>query len=125
MRFNRILPKKLDEKVVKRVFLTSKISSWWNPENFDAVRNPLLAFRDMYVKERRDIVEFLKDKMFELSNILEVGCGSGRITLSVVKEFRRECRYLNYVSIDISGEMLRILNKVKSSIYRWCSTFIS
>jgi ubiquinone/menaquinone biosynthesis C-methylase UbiE len=83
---------------VKKYYQRSgTISRWWDPENLDPQKNILRPFKDIFVKEARDVI-----KESEGDFILDVGTGRGRLLNDLVNEGAKEI-----VALDLSREMLR------------------
>ncbi len=87
------------------------ISKWWHPESLDASKNPVRPFRDIYVREKEDVISIIEP---EGKIILDAGAGDGRLTMEL---FKRGAK--GVYALDISDEMLKIARKKmkKQSIY--------
>ena len=71
-------------------------------KNFD---NWAKTYDIVFGKYRADIDFYLKEAKKVRGKVLEVGCGTGRVYLELLKNG------VDVYGIDISGEMLRVLKK--------------
>ena len=79
------------------------ISKWWLPESLNALKNPFRPFRDIFVREKEDVISIAEP---EGKTILDAGAGVGRLTMELFKRGAKDV-----YPLDISSEMLEIARR--------------
>jgi SAM-dependent methyltransferase len=78
-------------------------------------------YYDLLDIDRTEMIEFYKSLItYRTKSLLELGCGTGTVTIACARQLRRQTDEYRVVGIDISAAMLRIAQKGDDTIEWVC-----